>query len=1143
MADIIEATLNTGNKHAIHLNELHKSLECPQTRYVMGVKAKNFFRATDICSIDISFNGLYKDNWDKIVKLAKGLNSSVTLNVMLKSEKTYVCDGDGGCKEGRTGGSLEQCQGICNPTPPNNLGEPLPPLCTANSKACACFISTAGNVCRESSSARAWPPNECQSMCAFAPTPPYTPTPSNNLNYKYVESTPNYTQELSAGAHAPTPVTPVPTPACTSECCKSDCATNMPSCKNSCCRSFLRTPLECLSCMTLDNCGPPLSLDVSCNLCFKAFPQGSIILGTTYNYENATNWNITSGGLEFSGITFNGVDLSWQDYSTGNVLTLQNGGTVPDVSQIIPSRISALGTVHTINFNLTYCDIEQNQSKQFATDNYAYGQWPVLDFSTYTSLSVTEFSLQGETPIELFGKPMDISTIFSIIKTKPDISDIYSRPELSNSKLINIDVCTNLFGKQGSPHYTLDNKRSRVFYYEPGETYSFVFYPLGDTGISTLNPDNSGIDNTGEHPIGFIVANSAGLQNLSGVHLIDTHYFDISQHKIDKSLRIPELYNIKGNPNISYYLPKPDLSLLQSSYYESDKMRITMPSSDVSYIFLYCMNHGHMASPLVLMPKPTPAPLYAGQPDLWKGTDYRVFYQIKHSDKAEIMNELYKSLPSGDDIPLNCKWSPTMNSNPGWCQNPPCDISSNDVCGYDPSEGLRNMKGVMKIINLSGDISGSPLTAIVPADYGSEYDVYAYSNILLSSNGDFSNTTTPGQYLPWPPNRSSGWSFSVGCSGNPNGYCPYLHPHCCPSFNVDPRNLYVELNGPCTNLSGCSTNNIMTRGIQTLIGQDPSYQSHQIGQPFSWSMKDHCGNYIYENGSLTFDISCLPGGCGYGSDITYTLGKAPTPAPASLYTGLGSLWKGNDKLIYYKIKDSDKAEIMNELYKSLPSGDDIILNCRWSPPVGGGFSGWCQNPPCDISSNDVCGYDPSEGLRNMKGVMKIINLSGDSTIVPADYGSEYDVYGYSDIIINSSGDFPITDTRPKGPYDPHIPPSWGFSIGCSGNPIENCPNIYADPSNIYIELNGPCTNLSGCSTNNIMTRGIQTLIGQDPSYQSHQIGQPFSWSMKDHCGNYIYENGSLTFDISCLPAGCDKLSHITYTLGKAPTPTPTTNQY
>ena len=76
-----------------------------------------------------------------------------------------------------------------------------------------------------------------------------------------------------------------------------------------------------------------------------------------------------------------------------------------------------------------------------------------------------------------------------------------------------------------------------------------------------------------------------------------------------------------------------------------------------------------------------------------------------------------------------------------------------------------------------------------------------------------------------------------------------------------------------------------------------------------------------------------------------------------------------------------------------------------------------------------------------------------------------------------------------------------------------------------------------------MTRGIQTLIGQDPSYQSHQIGQPFSWSMKDHCGNYIYENGSLTFDISCLPAGCDKLSHITYTLGKAPTPTPTTNQY
>ena len=361
------------------------------------------------------------------------------------------------------------------------------------------------------------------------------------------------------------------------------------------------------------------SIETSSNITFIC--SSSVILGTTSGYTDvAQNMKITSSSLTFSGCVFNHADLSWSPYRSSllgggastksapaPMLTLKSGGTVDTTSMVNTSKINCHGDMCTNQFNLTYSNVTVDGS--LTINNWTYGQWPVIDVSkqTHTTLSAEKVYFLDE-PGHLTGAP-DINSLLSFLVNNgiPDTSDIYSIGNLDHSGEMHdnhpthrIGVCGELFGVSGNSHYTIDNCRNRIWYYTPYAEYTFKFFEGDDISNSTLNPDNSGIDNSSAHPIGFIGVTHKG--DVSNVKVKNETWMDTSTTSMKPS-HIPEL-SVNSN-NAKFYLPIRRVQT--SSFYEDDTVTINI-SKDFSFVFFYCMNHGHMASPLVLMPNPKSAP-------------------------------------------------------------------------------------------------------------------------------------------------------------------------------------------------------------------------------------------------------------------------------------------------------------------------------------------------------------------------------------------------------------------------------------------------------------------------------------------------------------------------------------------------------
>ena len=377
---------------------------------------------------------------------------------------------------------------------------------------------------------------------------------------------------------------------------------------NSVCDSALQTQY-----LSSTSTFPPL--DVSHNIKFQSNNSSTIVLGDTSGYDISQLY-ITSPMLEFSGIMFHGIDLSWtcngeSSNSLAHPFRLINGKTVSpktgDGSNATTTYItnnSSYG-IWTDNFNLTYSSIT---TTTLWIDHFAYGQWPIINTNN-TLLDISAGQLRSLTTYYDFSSISNISNLINNFANSQDFSNIYSTQDLDIGTYNYIDICTNLFGIENNPHYIINNKQNRIFNYSPGQVYNFKFYdPSALDENSNLNPNNSNINDPSSHPIGFILVSSGEILHLSDISVTDN--FDISNQSLNKiGYQIPELSidpSSSSNPVISYYLPKGEydpsyLTLASSWDYEDDILTITMPSE--GNIFLYCMHHGLMASPLVLRPK------------------------------------------------------------------------------------------------------------------------------------------------------------------------------------------------------------------------------------------------------------------------------------------------------------------------------------------------------------------------------------------------------------------------------------------------------------------------------------------------------------------------------------------------------------
>ena len=342
-------------------------------------------------------------------------------------------------------------------------------------------------------------------------------------------------------------------------------------------------------------------IKTKCNIIFVSKGDNPIILGKTSGFENANDLNIISHSLEFSGITFNGVDLNWTYNSETSIdsskltatsvpmLTLINGGTVDLQNLVNKSTINCHGDMSTNNFNLTYSNITVDGN--LTIDNWAYGPWPVIDFSTttYTSSSISGYlQAQSGPKIQSQDTPIDINNTITYLQNSNNnlYSSYYTIADLSNVTNV-IDICSNIFGKSGNPHYTINNQQNRMFYYTPGISYEFI-----------LRYDIS------QHPVGFVSDNSSGhsfiIENSNNIR--SYNYLELSNNfgtSFPKP-NIPELSSAniaKPNPDTLFY----DISDTTLDGSLRIIFNINENSELANNIFLYCGNHGTMASPLVLI--------------------------------------------------------------------------------------------------------------------------------------------------------------------------------------------------------------------------------------------------------------------------------------------------------------------------------------------------------------------------------------------------------------------------------------------------------------------------------------------------------------------------------------------------------------